>query len=67
MAKANEVLRVGAPIPARRLRALLDAAELTESATIRHYRGQFIVDEPERTLDGFDDHDKADEPPLGGS
>lgn len=52
MAKSRETLRVGLPIRALTLRALLDAADPGLEATARYSRGSLIIEEPQPTLDG---------------
>lgn len=46
----SELMRVGTPIRAKRLVALLAAIEPGEEAILRHYNGQLIIEEPEATL-----------------
>jgi hypothetical protein len=57
MGKSNEVLRVGVPVRAVKLRALLEAIDASEEATVRHYHGSLIVEEPEPTLGLDNTHD----------
>jgi hypothetical protein len=60
MGKSNEVLRVGVPVRAVKLAALLGALDASEEATVRHYHGALIVEEPEPTFALDDSH------PAGG-
>lgn len=46
----RELFRVGVPVRAAKLLALLDTMEPSDEATVRHYNGALIIEEPERTL-----------------
>jgi hypothetical protein len=60
MAKNTETLRIGVPVRALKLEALLATLEPSDDAIVRYYNGQLIVEEPAPTLDGVDgDGDKA--------
>lgn len=47
----RELLRVGVPIGLGRLVALLEAFGAPSTATVRHFNGQLIIEEPNPTLD----------------
>jgi hypothetical protein len=48
-----EILRVGVPVRAQRLRTLLDTVldEIDEDTIVRHYNGSLIIEGPAPTLD----------------
>lgn len=60
MAGTRELMRVGTPMRAKKLMALLEAIEPGDEAIVRHYHGQLIIEEPEASL-------PIGAPPEGGS
>ena len=49
-ARATEILRVGVPIGARKLVALLELLDVSESVTVRHHAGHLLIEEPAPSL-----------------